>query len=334
MLLSFLLLPMCLPAQQVGDSESAPVIRAIEVHRFDIFDPSEATGIIPRLANGLHVTTREFVVRRELLFRVGQPYDSARVAETERNLRALGLFRRVVIDSVHTDSGLTVRVSTHDGWSTKADVRFRSTGDEVEYGIGFTEENLAGTATLASIRFRKTPDRTRLVFGFLQPRFIFRTMRLGVEYEDRSDGRIIAAQIGKPFYSLSQRESLLLFFDDRDERILRFFNGEDDPSDSLRRRHTLLRMDGALALRAGRAGYTRLGFVGQVRREDFVPAGLTGVVFPSTTTGAIGPTLEWRRARFVVTEGFLGFGREQDVDESTLERVGLLAAPAAFGYER
>ena len=34
-------------------------------------------------------------IRRELLFRPGEPYDSARVAESERNLRALGIFRRV-----------------------------------------------------------------------------------------------------------------------------------------------------------------------------------------------------------------------------------------------
>ena len=39
-----------------------------------------------------------------------------------------GVFRRVQIDSVRTDSGLTMRVVTKDGWSTRADWRFRSVG--------------------------------------------------------------------------------------------------------------------------------------------------------------------------------------------------------------
>ena len=332
--LLLLLCPPLLAGQEPADSTGAPTVRAIEIRRYDIFDPDESSGFIARMANGLHITTRSFVVDRELLFHAGQPWDSALVAETERNLRSLGLFRRVEIDSIRTDSGLIARVTTHDGWSTKADVRFRSTGGEVEYGIGITEDNVGGTATQASVRFRKNPDRTRLVFGFLQPRFILRTLRLGLEYEDRSDGRLFAAQVGKPFYSLAQKESLLLYVDTRDERILRFFNGEDDPSDSLRRNYTLVRVDGAIAPRADESGYTRLGFAGQVRRDDYRPEGLTGLAPARTVTGAAGPVIEWRQARFVVTEGFLGFAREEDVDVSNRVRLGLLAAPAAFGYDR
>ncbi len=104
-----LLLPLPLSAQGI-DSTSVPphgdsmVVRAVELQRRDVFDPSE-TGFIPRLANALHIQTRAVTVRRELLFRPGEPYDSASVAESERNLRSLGIFRRVTIDSVRTDSG-------------------------------------------------------------------------------------------------------------------------------------------------------------------------------------------------------------------------------------
>ena len=46
------------------------------------------------------------MVTRELLFRPGEPFDSAEVQETVRNLRGLGIFRRVLWDSVRTDTGL------------------------------------------------------------------------------------------------------------------------------------------------------------------------------------------------------------------------------------
>ena len=103
-----LLLPFRLAAQVPADSAGtdtlprSDTLRAVELDRRDIFDPNER-GWIARVANALHVQTRAATIRRELLFQPGQPYDSARVAESERNLRALGVFRRVRIDTVRTD---------------------------------------------------------------------------------------------------------------------------------------------------------------------------------------------------------------------------------------
>jgi hypothetical protein len=48
----------------------------------------------------------------------------------------------------------------------------------------------------------------------------------------------------------------------------------------------------------------------------------------------VGPYLIWNRAHFLVTRGYAGFGREEDVDLGLTLRVGLQAAPKSFGYER
>ena len=108
LLLLALLLPARLLAQATVDSAPVPdpdlVIRGIQLQPRDIFDPNER-GWLARMANRLHFQTRRAVIRRELLFRVGQPYDSALVAESERNLRSLGVFRKVQIDSVRTPTG-------------------------------------------------------------------------------------------------------------------------------------------------------------------------------------------------------------------------------------
>jgi hypothetical protein len=239
----------------------------------------------------------------------------------------------VQIDSVRTDSGLVLRVLTKDGWSTQADWRFRSTGGEVAFTIGLVETNLLGTASTAAVRYRKDPDRSTIALSFRRPRLFAGTTGLGLQYENRSDGRVSGITIERPFFSLTSHRAFRLDAVDRDERVLRFRNGISDPSEILDRRATLVRASGAWALKASSSGFLRLGLMGQVRRDDFRPNG-SGTTFPNDVTGAVGPYLVWNNARFLVTRGYAGFAREEDVDLGTTVRVGLTAAPKAFGYDR
>ena len=331
-----LFIPFQLTAQSAADSgltvDPALVIRGVQLQRRDIFDPHEQSWLA-RLANKLHFRTRPEVIRRELLFRVGEPYDSALVAESERNLRALGLFRHVEIDSVRTATGLMLRVVTKDGWSTQADWRFRSTGGEVAFTIGLVESNLLGTASAAAVRYRRDPDRSTIGLSFRRARLFAGTVGLGLQYENRSDGNLGAVVVDRPFFSLTAPSAFRFEVEDRDERILRFTEGLEEPTDTLSRRFTLFRGSAAWAVRASTAGYTRAGIAGQLRRDDFVPAGSVGT-FPRTLTATLGPYLTWSRARFLETSGYAGFSRAEDVDLGTTVRIGLLVAPEIFGYDR
>jgi len=328
-----ILVPVSAAAQTRGDSASA-VIRAVTIYRNDVFDSTEAHNWLTRLANRLHITTRESVVRRELLLHPGEGYDSAAAAETARNLRALGIFRRVVVDTVRGDSGLILRVATSDGWSTRPDYRFKSTGGQADYTIAFIEDNVLGTATQASVSYRHSADRTSTSFGFLQPRFIWPQLRLQTVFQDRSDGRRFAVLVGRPFYTLGSRNSLLFLFDDRNERVLRFVEGERVARDSLRRDYQLLRVEGGVALGASERGYLRAGITAQARKDRYRMESDPSFSDPSEATYAVGPFVEWRRSRYVLTRSYQGFGREEDVDVSTVVRLGVLAAPRAFNYQR
>jgi hypothetical protein len=328
-------LPLRLSAQapvDTGATSDPRRIVGVTLDRRDIFDPNEG-GWLGRVGNALHVETRAATIRRELLFRPGEPYDSARVAESERNLRGLAVFRRVRIDSVRTDSGLVMRVLTKDGWSTKADWRFRSAGGEVAFTIGLVEDNLLGTASTAAVRYRKTPDRSTVTLGFRRPRLFAGKVGIALQYEDRSDGRLEAVAVEQPFFSLGSAYGFRVEAEDRDERVLRFFQGSNVAGDTLQRRYTLVRSSAAWALRASSLGFLRLGVQGQVRRDDFRPEAST-VPFSKTVTGAFGPYLTWNRASFLVTRGVAGFAREEDVDLGFTLRAGLLAAPKLFGYDR
>ncbi len=308
------------------------IVRRVQIDRRDIFDPQEQSWFA-RLANKLHFQTQPAVIRRELLFRPGKPYDSALVAESERNLRALGIFRRVQIDSIRTSSGLTLRVVAKDGWSTQADWRFRSTGGQVAFTIGLVENNLLGTAAAAAVRYSKNPDRSTVALSFRRPRLFAGTVGMGVSYENRSDGKSIGFALDRPFFSLTSRRAFRFEAGDSDERVLRFRNGLDVASEILRRRYTLVRGSAAKALRSSSAGFLRVGVIGQVRRDDFIPEGSTAP-FPKNVTAAVSASLVWNRARFIVTRGYAGFAREEDVDLGTTVRVGLAAAPKVFGYDR
>ena len=317
---------------EAAGAPAAPTIDAIELQRRDIFDPEERSWYA-KVANALHIQTLARTIRRELLVRPGEPYDSALVAESERNLRSLGVFRRVRIDSVRTDSGLVLRVLTKDGWSTKADWRFRSAGGDVEFTIGMVEDNLLGTASSAAVRYRKTTDRSTVALAFRQPRLVAGTVGFGVAYENRSDGTLVGAVVEQPFFSVTSRHAFRLETETQSARVLRFYEGADEAQDTLTRHYTLVRATGSWALRASTEGYLRLGLQAQVRRDDYRFEAIEGA-FPKTVTGAVGPYLVWNHARFLVTRGVAGFAREEDVDLGVTVRAGAMLAPAAFGYDR
>ncbi|HTC23843.1 MAG TPA: hypothetical protein VK688_05740, partial [Gemmatimonadales bacterium] len=103
----------------------------------------------------------------------------------------------------------------------------------------------------------------------------------------------------------------------------------------LRRRYDLVRADGAVALTASSHAFARLGFIAQVRRDDFLDASLVATSpFPRSVTGAAGPYLWLNRASFVVVHNYRSFAREEDVDLSPVLFLGVYAAPSAFGYDR
>lgn len=312
------------------DSLGRPIIKHIEVYRSDVFDSTEAKSFFPRLINGLHITTLPGVISREVLLQEGEPYDSAKAAETARNLRTLGIFRRVVVDTITTDKGLTLRVLAQDGWTTSADVRFRSAGSQTDWQLALIERNLLGTATRFATRYRHTPDRNQLGFQFLQPRLIKRVVSLGLRYETRSDGKRGQVAIERPFFSLSDKMGIETLLDIRNERVLQFRDGVGDPADSLRRKFVFAKVEWATAIHRGTKGYLRVGMLGQVRKDDYVP--WPTKTSPGDVTGAVGGFLEWRRANFVVTRGFQRIARDEDVDVSKFARISVVAAPEFMGY--
>lgn len=322
------------PGPAAAQVDSAPVLRWIEIHRQEVFDSAEASrNWLARAANTVHVQTKRHTVERELLFRTGQPWDTLLAFETVQNLRSTGIFRQVRLDTIRTDSGFVARIIARDAWTTRADARFRSTGQQADWQVSFFEDNLFGKGTRIGARYRQTPDRSYTTFQLAQRRLIANLIGVDLRYETRSDGERQRVIVNQPFFSTRSRFSFQVEADRIDERIFRFYEGQDQAADTLWRQYRLGRVDASLAVRATASGYLRLGFTTLARRDDY--AAVEGGPYGDDVSGTGGPFVEWRRADFQTTRRFLGLGRdEESLDLSTTVRVGVLAAPEAFGYSQ
>jgi hypothetical protein len=315
-------------------SSRAPIIRTIVIDRGEVFDSVEAKQFWGfALVNALHARTRAYVVRRELLFSTGEPYDTARANESARNLRALAIFRDVFIDTVSTDSGVTVRVRTTDGWTTNLGFGIRTSGRQTVINAFVQEVNLLGTRTIATLGYENDPDRTTVLAGFDTPRLIANRVGIGASYSRRSDGHAAGAALSYPFFSLSSGQGGSLSWGLFDGRVLHYEEGIRSPADSARREFAILRGDAAKALIASPRGFVRVGLTGQVLRDDFGPEGGTEEL-PRTITVAAGPYIALRRPRYIQMRNYEAMGRIEDVDLGPSARADVAVAPAVWGYER
>jgi len=314
----------------VGPS-GQPTIDTVIIQNHNIFDRDSddaAPNWVAKLANGLHQRTRQWVVRRRLLLERGNQFDLARMEESERALRSLGVFRQVRVDTVRTDGKLALRAVTADGWSTQPQASFSSVGGDKVWQAGFVERNLLGTATEFALTYAHNPDRNRLDFEFINPQIFGRRTLLLTRYSSLSDGKRGEWQFGVPFTETAARNSVETYGEAADERLLQF------KSDTLLRvqQHRLLRLGltGGIALHATTHAYARLWGGWEWRREDYADSGVTA--WPYSTFTAVRAGIDVGSVRFRVLEHFNSYARREDVDLSPTLHVGAVVQ-SGLGYE-
>lgn len=310
-------------------SASPQTIDTIVVDNRNVFDQAnDGPGFVARLANALHIRTRATVIRRSLLVRPGQLFDSARVAESERALRALGVFRFVRVDTARVEGSLALRVVTADGWSSKPQANYSTAGGDQTWEVGFIEENFLGTASQLAVSYGRTPDRRRLDFQYLNPHFFVPRAALLLRYGDFSDGKKGAWQVGVPFYQTAARGAFVTYGESGRERVLTFRDGLQ-VADS-QRRVLRLGVTGGVALHATTRDFLRLWLGAEWRREDFALA--TTTPFPRSTFASGRVAIDVGHVRFRVLEHFNSYARREDVDVSQWLRLGAIVE-SGVGYE-
>jgi hypothetical protein len=316
---------------------SSAVIDTVMILRDDVFTEEEAgRSFLYRTMNALHVLTRPGVIRRELLLREGEPYDSVLADESERNLRRRRLFADVRVDTVRVEDQLALRVRTQDAWSTRPKVEFAAASNGTVTGaIGVTEFNLLGTGIPLQFWYRKTVDRDGIVTSTALNRFAGTDLFLGGSYQGLSDQRAGRWRVGLPFYSLSDRRSVDYSGYAFDGRVFQYRTEAPGVRDTViwQRRALLNRLAIAFAPVAGPTRYLRVGAQAEVRREEYFLRGTPAESVPDSVFGLVGAFVEYRLAEFDVVEFYNSFQRE-DQDLSEVFLLGLRLAPAGWGYER
>ena len=201
--------PESVPDDAILEAAGA-VIGEIHIEVRDVFDPNDPreNNKLFRFANKLHINTRDSVVRRELLFRPGEPYSARKLAESERLLRASRLFYDARVYPVHHEDGrVDIHVVVRDVWTLIAGVGFGRGGGENEFKVALEDNNFLGYGKDIGVQWSKDVDRSSVLYRYADPNVAGSRLRLQLWYQDNSDGFLKRIDFGRPFFSLDTRHS-------------------------------------------------------------------------------------------------------------------------------
>ena len=314
-------------------AEEPREIRQIRIVSENVFEDAE-TSVLARLADAIHGVTRPEVIRRELLFSEGEDLDPAKLAETERNLRALDLFRSVKI-RVEPVAGnqVDVVVHTRDGWTTQLSGSLGRSGGGNKFRAEIQENNLLGFGKSLSVSFASNPDRDTRAIAYEDPQFLGRRLTLDVLYASMSDGDRRRFALTRPFRSLETKSGGAAIYEEvqqstriyaggseiaqfeSDTRLLELSAGKRILADSIR---PIARLT---------AGY---------RREEAKFAfeeGLANALPDERRFGFFFGRLDLLDPRFVVEQGIYTFSRDEDFDIGSRLSFELGYSPRLLGAE-
>ncbi|HVS01391.1 MAG TPA: hypothetical protein VMT16_01355, partial [Thermoanaerobaculia bacterium] len=205
-------------------------IGAIEIVTQDVFDTSQPEEALwpYRLANRLHVETREKVVRRRLPLAPGDPYDPRELLEAERLLRALPSIYDVRVVPRRFAGGLVdLLVVTRDVWTLGVGVGLTREGGENSHSFEITEANLLGYGVQPELKYEKTPDRTSYRFRYFDDALLGSRHQLRLLVSDNSDGHRFTVDFDRPFYELADRHAWGLRAVDDEQRVRLYAGGRE-----------------------------------------------------------------------------------------------------------
>jgi surface antigen Omp85-like protein len=185
-----------------GTTEGLP-IRRVEIHARNIYDPLPTGRLRPvyRLANTLHVRTRQSTIRHLLLFEPGDRWQDARGRETARLLRELDILEPYRLSATRQRDSVDVWVETRDAWSTQPEFVFESGGGQLTGAISFVERNLLGLGKSISLSYREDATSVSRSASYYDPSVLGTRLRLEGGGSTSSDGASQQFASGVPFYA-------------------------------------------------------------------------------------------------------------------------------------
>lgn len=180
-------------------------IRIVPMDVFDTSDPAENYALF-RLANRLHIQTREGVIRRAILFRSGEPVSLRLIEETERLLRGRAYLYDVSLRPVAVRDGVVdIEVVTRDAWTLSAGAGVSTSGGERSSSFELSDDNLLGTGTRLAFQRNNDVDRSSSSIEYANDRVFGTRASVAASHASNSDGQRSAVSVVRPFYALDAR---------------------------------------------------------------------------------------------------------------------------------
>lgn len=252
------LLGIAVAAALSAQTEPPLRIGKITIHPLDVYSDAEAGhGALYKLADRLHIETRKSVIEKFLLFHEGDPYSASRLAETERNLRALGFLKLAsVVPSEPHDGVVDVTVTTQDSWSIAPETQAGSKGGKSTVGATLSETNLLGLGKDLEIGWQNGVDRSRMGVVYSDPAFFAPYWKSNFAYDVNSDGYDHRFQVTRPFYSFATPWAVDMSFTGFRQADHLYANGVED--DRFRQKHREIAASFGVALDPNDANANRL----------------------------------------------------------------------------
>lgn len=148
--------------------------------------------------------THSETIRRELLVAIGEPCDSALVAESERNLRRLPFLGQVHIATRPAASGIELVVEVEDLYSRALSPLLAGQLDQLSYGLVALDYNLGGRGQIAQFALQHhAVGGDEATLDFEEPHLRGGPLALGVSSGWSTEGHLLAADLTHPFRSLA-----------------------------------------------------------------------------------------------------------------------------------
>ncbi len=196
-------------------------VRVVAKDLFDTTNPEENRKLF-RLANTLHRTTREGVIKSQLLFHPGDVFTPELIAESARILRTNDYLYDVDIKPILREDGqVDVEVTTRDVWTLEGGASFGRAGGRNSSSFSLTDTNFVGTGKEVTLARIGTIDRTSDLARYTDPNLFGSRVRLLLSDAKNSDGGRQRFEVERPFYSLDTRwaAGLITLRDDRLESL-------------------------------------------------------------------------------------------------------------------
>ena len=184
------------------------VIGEVRIDNRDIFDLTDEkeNGILYRAANAIHIQTRAWVVRRQLLFRPGERVSARLIEETERLMRSNRIFYEVsIVPVAYRDGVVDIEVRTRDTWTLEPGASASRAGGVNKTGWSVRDTNAFGTGVLIGANRSTDADRTTTLYRVSVPHAFDGWTAIDYSHSRLSDGQSNAMSIARPFYALDTR---------------------------------------------------------------------------------------------------------------------------------